>query len=497
MTLIGLDLNATRLRAVQGPPQNVPMILPLSDSDDDLPLALSLEERTPAVGHPGTALRRHKPYLACLDFLGHLGTRKEWSANRHRLDALQALHHVFQHVHDSVGPARGVLAAVPAYLTDTQQFLVTQVAAKFRWRWLGSVPASLAAAYAVQEQLPFRGVAVVVDLDAHALTFSAIAVDAHRMRFLDVLAAPQLGEHVWLVQLLNSVANRCIRRTRRDPRELAETEQDLYDQLTQVLAANRGDKLIELVLQTPHWYQNLMLQPDDLGGFCEPLVRQGVAEFRTFRAMIDDHGRFTSVLFTAAAARLPGLVAGIQAALIEPEPVAEAAADGEEDFGANLLRFHDGGEVGTPVHVLTPDAIGRAAHHLLTRVQRGELPRGHLDSIRLATAHGDDLGPPRVQYRGRDYYLDQPVFTLGADASCDMVFSRERFPSVSAKHCEICYDHRAYVLRDRSRQGTLVNDRPIKRQTSLQSGDWIRLGPAGPVVYFLGQAHAVEGGVVG
>jgi FHA domain len=497
MTLIGLDLSSTRLRAVQGPPQNVPMILPLSADHDELPLALSLEDRAPAVGAAGTALRRQKPYLACLDFLGHLGTRKEWTSGHHRLDALQALHHVFQHLHATLGPARGVLAALPAYFTDTQQALVTHLAAKLRWRWLGSVPAPLAAAYAAQEQLPFRGVAVVVDLDGHALTFTAVAVDSHRMRYLDVQSAPQLAEPVWLVQLLNRVADRCIRRTRRDPRELAATEQDLYDQLTHVLAANPADKLIELVLQTPHWYQNLMLQHDDLRVFCESLVRQAVAEWRLFRETLHVHGRFTSLLFTAPAARLPGLVAGLQAALAEPEPAAESADDEEEDFGANLLRFHDGGDTGTPVHVLTADAIGRAAHHLLARMQRGELPRGHLDSIRLPTAHGDDLGPPRLQYRGRDHYLDQPLFTLGADASCDMVFSREQYPSVAATHCEISYDRRVYTLRDRSRQGTLVNDHPIKRQTSLHSGDWIRLGPSGPVVYFLGQPHTVEGGVVG
>src|SRR5207253_9613136 len=78
MTLIGLDLNATRVRAVQGPPQNVPMILPLNGNHDELPVAISLEERTLAVGAAGNVLRRQKSYLACLDFLGHLGTRKEW-----------------------------------------------------------------------------------------------------------------------------------------------------------------------------------------------------------------------------------------------------------------------------------------------------------------------------------------------------------------------------------------------------------------------------------
>jgi hypothetical protein len=496
MTLIGLDLNATRLRAVQGPPQDVPMILPL-DGHDELPLALSLEEGPPVFDPAATSLRRQKPHFACLDFLGHLGTRKEWTNGRHRLDALGALHHVFQHIHGTVTPSRGILAALPAYLTEMQQTLVAQLAGKGRWRWLGSVPAPLAATYAAQEQLPFKGVAVVVDLDGHALTFSAIAVDAHRMRFMDVLSAPQLAEHVWMVRLLNGVANHCIRRTRRDPRELAETEQDLYDQLAAVLRPDPGDKLIELVLQTQHWYQNLMLHPDELTSLCAPLAQQAVAEWRAFRETLHQHGQFTSLLATAQAAKMPGLIAALRAALDEAEPAAEAPDGQEEDFSANLLLFHDGADSGAPVHVLPADAISRAAHHLAVRMQRGELPQGHLDSVRLAKANGDELGPPRLQYRGRDHYLDQPLFTLGADAACDMVFSREQYPSVSARHCEIVYDHRAYTLRDRSRQGTLLNDRPVKRQAPLHSGDWIRLGPSGPVVYFLGQPHAVEGGVVG
>ncbi len=474
------------------------MILPLGEGADELAVGLSLEERTPAVGQRATQLRRQKPHCACLDFLGHLGTRKEWTCGRHRMDALQALHHILQHVHATISPARGILMALPAYLTEQQQILVSQLAAKNRWRWLGSVATPLAAAYAVHEQLAFKGVVQVVDLDGHALTFSAIAVDTQRMRWLDTLAAPQLAEHVWLLRLLNGVANRCIRRTRRDPRESAETEQDLYDQLTHILKPNPGDKLIELVLQTPHWYQNLMLHPDELRGICEPLVQQTVAEWRAFRDTLQEHGRCTGLLLTAQAARLPGLVAGLQAALSEPAPEPQKLADDEEDFGANLLLFHDADDSSAPVHVLTGDAISRSAHHLAARMQRGDLPHGHLDSIRLPSAHGDDLGPPRLQYRGRDHYLDRPLTTLGADAGCDLVFSREQYPTVSAKHCEIAYDHRAYTLRDRSRQGTLVNDRPVKRQTSLHSGDWIRLGPTGPVVYFLGQPVAnMEGGVVG
>ena len=86
--------------------------------------------------------------------------------------------------------------------------------------------------------------------------------------------------------------------------------------------------------------------------------------------------------------------------------------------------------------------------------------------------------------------IDTPGVTVVRSTS---VFGYQDQPG----HCEIIYDHRAYTLCDRSRQGTLVNDQPVKRQTALHSGDWIRLGPSGPVVYFLGQPNKVEGGVVG
>lgn len=44
-TLIGLDLNATRARAVRGPAQALPRPLPLAGTADELPMVLSLQGR--------------------------------------------------------------------------------------------------------------------------------------------------------------------------------------------------------------------------------------------------------------------------------------------------------------------------------------------------------------------------------------------------------------------------------------------------------------------
>src|SRR5262245_13135045 len=90
MTLVGLDLNSTRARAVHGPASGPPGPLALEDDHAERPLALSLEGRTPEAGRAAAAVCRKLPHLACTDFLPHLGGPRTWSAGRHRLDAAGA-----------------------------------------------------------------------------------------------------------------------------------------------------------------------------------------------------------------------------------------------------------------------------------------------------------------------------------------------------------------------------------------------------------------------
>jgi hypothetical protein len=163
--------------------------------------------------------------------------------------------------------------------------------------------------------------------------------------------------------------------------------------------------------------------------------------------------------------------------------VAEEEADAG-DFGAGLLDE----EGGTPVRVLAADAVARSAHEVAVRLHRGELAPGHLDELPLAAAPAVEAGPPRLSFRGQDHILTGPLFTLGRDPRCDLVFESELYPTVSARHCEIVFDRRAYTLFDRSRHGTLLNDRPVNQSAALHSGDWIRLGPSGPVLRFLGRS---------
>ena len=115
--LAGLDVNTTRVRAVQGPPQLAPRALALDEARDELPMILSLEGRHPQVGRAGAALCRQSPHLACLDFLAHLGESREWVAGRHRLDPAKAMSVVFERLQAVCTEVRGMVLVLPAFIT--------------------------------------------------------------------------------------------------------------------------------------------------------------------------------------------------------------------------------------------------------------------------------------------------------------------------------------------------------------------------------------------
>jgi hypothetical protein len=423
-----------------------------------------------------------------LNFLPYLGDDRLWTSGRHRLDAAGAFALVCEHLQRRIGRAEGVTVALPAYLSEAQAALLANVAGRARWRLLGSVPSPVAIALSAHEHLPWSGQAIVVDVDDYALTFSAVAVQSDMVRLLHVHPVPQLARGMWMGRLLDGSALRCIRLSRRDPRESGDTEQALFDQLAAVLDRRLGQESAEMVIQTPHWYQHLQLAPADLAAFCAPLVQRTLAEIQQFLADIAALGSVGAVLLTGPAARLPGLAAAVDELILTPEvdlPVDEENADFGEDLIEDNMRS-------TRVHVLDDDAVPRAAFDLALRQQRGGLPRGHLDCAPLPGSSSvdaaGDRGPARLHFRGEDHLLSGPLFALGRDSACHLVFEAELYPTVSARHCEIVLTRGVYQLRDRSRHGTLINDCLVTQPTPLHSGDWIRLGSGGPLLRFLGQA---------
>jgi hypothetical protein len=373
-TLIGLDLNATRARAVHGPARTLPRTLPLAGAAEELPMILSLQGRQAEVGRAGIALCRLMPHLTCVDFLAYLGQPRQWVAGRHHLDAVKAVALVFEHFQSALAGAGGVVLTVPAYLTRAQVLLMPPLAGKARLPLLGSVRSPLAQALASYRAEPWSGLALVVDVDDHALTAAAVIAGGDQLSVHGGQSWSHLSLRVWKGRLLDAVADRCIRQSRRDPRDCAPVEQELYEQIEEALDHCSEGRAAEFLMQTTHWYQHLVLRAEEITAFCERLVGQTVHGIQEFLTTITTPEALHVVLVSQAAGRLPGLVSALQKKFPGQLPIAEPEIS--EDFGEDLLQQRS---EPARVAVQPADAAAQASHELAGRIQSGELPRGHLD----------------------------------------------------------------------------------------------------------------------
>jgi hypothetical protein len=361
MSLIGLDLNGSRVRAVGGPGEVQPRALNLDGKNADLPMALSLENRRPEVGPAGLALCRRLPHLTCTNFLAELGERRQWGSGRKQIDSGKALTLVFDHIRSACRGAKGLVASLPTYLNRVQADLASKLAEKAKLPWLGSMSAPLAVALASQERERVESPAphvsgsplrtVILDVDDHAFSWSVVEIGPERVFVVAEQSVPQLSLLVWKRRLLDSLSERCIRHSRRDPRESGQAEQALYDQLDHILDCAWQGQTAEAVVRASSWFQDLLLRPEEISQFCGPLVRHALNELGQATELNPD-GKLTRILMTEAAGRLPGLTPALE----------------------------DWGRVETEVSVLPPNAVARAAHDLSARIVRGDLPRGHLDT---------------------------------------------------------------------------------------------------------------------
>jgi hypothetical protein len=351
MSLIGLELNSTRARAVAGPGEVPPRSLALDGQGGDLPMALSLENRRPEVGRAGLALCRRLPHLTCTNFLSELGERRDWGAGRKRIDSSKALASVFEQLRSACKGSKGLVASLPSYLNRVQADLAAKLAEKAKLPWLGSVSAALAVALAAHAEHPWEGRALVLDVDDHALSWSAVELGPDRIFIVAEQSVPSLSLLAWKRRLLDGLAERCIRHSRRDPRDSGEAEQALFDQLDAVLDATSQGQPAEAVVRAASWFQDLLVRPEEITQFCAPLVRQTLTELGQ-APDLRQNGKATWLLLTEAVGRLPGLTKALQ----------------------------EWGDAETEVSVLPPNAVARSAHDLAVRVARGDLPHGHLDA---------------------------------------------------------------------------------------------------------------------
>ncbi len=376
--IVGLDLTASRLQGVTSAAGRQRPLALDAHGAHDLPMALHLGKRVPQVGAAAVAVARKSPHLVCANFLPHLGQATVWQADRVKLTPEAALAAVFDAARPAVaGESDCVELALPSYLSPAQSRSVCELAAKARLPVRGTVVAALAVVAHRAAQLtgsappltdgdagradwvvPLPRHAdgpvsvVVIDADDFALTASLVSVEPGAANLAASGAWPRAGVRLWKERLLDALADRCVRLCRRDPRDSADAEQALYDQLDAALDRVRAGQPVALTVRSAHWFQDLVHQPEEFDAFCGAVARPAAAGvFELVRAAGLPLPP-VAVWLTHSAARLPGLAAAV----------------------------HRTSPESTSVQALPPHAVAEAAAALALRRLAGLAGRGFLDA---------------------------------------------------------------------------------------------------------------------
>ena len=373
---VGIDLTSTRIRTVvSGSGPDRPILLDAPDID--LSLVVNLDRKPLDVGRVGYAAIRKAPHHVCANFLPYVTESKSWKAGRQSLSADAALGVAFAKIAPGiVNEAEAIGLAIPAYLTPPQAMACAGTAAANKLPIAGTVVASLAVVAERADAIlkgdphaeetddrpgivPIRfgpggpGSAVVIEVDDHALSASVVWVDRGEARLLLTAAWPKLSLRAWKDCLIDSISDRCVRLCRRDPRDSADAEQSLFEQLDAAMEQATTNRPAAFHLRAAHWYQDLVQQPSEFDAVCLPFVNRVITGLTELIYSSGVPAPPRAIWTTFAASKLPGLATAIY------ENSAES----------------------TTVATLSADAVAAAAARLAPRWLTGELPRTHLDAI--------------------------------------------------------------------------------------------------------------------
>jgi len=372
---VGVDLTSTRARAV-GVSVGKLRALMLEDPNEELPLFIALDRRAAEIGRVGYALCRKMPHAVCSNFLPTLTQPRDWRAGRHVMTPEAALDLTLNKLRGPItAESEAIVLALPAYLGPSQVTKLVAAATRAKLPLKGTAVGALAVVadraasilngksaapeLASPDVVPLRptesgpGLVAVIDADEFAVTAVVMSVERERVKILASTNWPRFAVKAWKDKLVDAVSDRCVRLCRRDPRDSAEAEQALFEQLDDALDRTRAGQRVNLTLRTKHWFQDVIQQPEDFDLHCAALARGAAESIRDFlnESGLPIHPR--ALWFTHEAARLPGF----------------------------MRHLHQNTPEGTVVEALPPNAVAQAAANLAPRWLAAELPRAHLDAM--------------------------------------------------------------------------------------------------------------------
>lgn len=377
--MLGIEMSASLARAATGRAAHNRSV-PLDDPHDDLPLTIALDKRAPEVGRAGNGLVRKLPHLVCAGYLPHLGEAREWKGRRHSLTAVDALGLALDRLRAATSDFGGVFIGLPSYLSRTQIAKLKSAATRVRLPIKGSVSSALALAadrapallaQPPRQELREEGIvplhrpcekpwpadAIVVDADCYALTGSLIRIEPNEVSVVATTALPRVGVKAWLDRLVDALADRCVRVCRRDPRDSAEAEQSLFEQIDAGLEYLASGQPVSLTVRAAHWHQDMRLRPEDFEACCPALIRSSVEGLRALLHAGSAVEPPRAVWMTHEAGRLPGLAQAIYQNMSERTSVGVLRPEAPAIAIANLGEHWPAGEhldASIPIRVKAP-----------------------------------------------------------------------------------------------------------------------------------------------
>ncbi len=346
---------------------------------------------------------------------------------------------------------RAVCLAAPPYWESDQLALMLGIAQELGWSVHGLADAAIAA---TRRAHPERKL-VHVDVSLHAAWVTAID-QTTGAGIAERDSLPNLGADALLRACAQNVAQQFLKHARFDVLDQADSEQQVYDQLDDWLAALSGGQPVAATITREANSFSTELSPqamaDAVTNLLQPLQQQ-------IRARLPA-GQPAALQVSGLLAKWPGVVALLNAL---PD---------------------------TEVFVLEPNAAARGACREVVRAaSSGDglrlLKRLPFDQsaapARRAPLSGQPArrsAPTHVVFGPHSYRLGDRPFNIGLELAPGEygLALTEQIDGVSRRHCSIAADGERAQVTDHSRFGTQLNGHAINGSAVLQAGDVLSVG---------------------
>ncbi len=332
-----------------------------------------------------------------------------------------------------------------------------------------TIGALLDRAVAAASALPVEGTVFCIDVELERGLITEVQLHAGRTTRRSVAVLPELGLRPLYDAWSKGFARQMVQATRFDPLHVAATEQALFDAL-------------------PEWLEQLTCHARIDEAAIEAASGRYVIEYRAAHAVADTADAYrvltaklhalrrasqrASILLTATAARLPGLLEAVQ-----------------EFPDCDVFTANVGQAAQAAIGALDAATLAAPATSLLLAMPHHPYP-GWVP-VRVAAAPVEDAATAtHVVFAGRALPLAGAPIMVGT-TSDEVRRDARSLPipasvaGVSRRHCSLIVEGGQPFILDHSRFGSFLNEERVTTRALVRVGDRLRLGNPGVELTFV------------